>query len=166
MKGRRGSTLIEFALTGLPLIFLSISIFECSIAMLEYVSMANAATTAARYAANHGATCSQTPNSCTITVGNIAALIATFSWINDATLLTVSFTDNSGTSSCTLSVCETRTTTQFPAATSGANAVGSPITIHLSYPVINPLPVFSSPNTGTAPNTYTLGANSTQVIQF
>jgi Flp pilus assembly protein TadG len=39
---RRGNTLIEFTLTGISIIFLSISIVECSIVMCEYESMVNA----------------------------------------------------------------------------------------------------------------------------
>jgi hypothetical protein len=166
--------MVEFALVGIPAILFSISITECSIAAFEFHSLTNAITTAARYAAFHGATC-QSPNSCTITIANIATLIANFTWIADPTRLSVTFIDPSGSTTCELSVCKTYTTQYFPSSTSHANAVGNQITIKATYRINNPMPMywylgtiaqtdgpsFSSDNTG-----YVLGAQSVQAIIF
>jgi len=162
---RRGSTLLEFTLTGIPLIFLSLSVVECSIAMLEYDSMTNAVTVAARYAANHGATCSQNGNSCTVRIEDVAKLIANTSWIISTATMSVTFTDASGSTTCELSVCQTNTA-QFPSSTSGANAVNNAITISVTHKVTNPLPMFWPPNADVDDTGYTLGASSVQVIQF
>jgi len=164
-NGRRGSTLLEFTLTGIPLMFLSLSIVECSIAMLEYDSMANAATVAARFAASHGATCAQSPNSCTVRIEDVANVIASSAWIISNSTMSVTFTDNSGSTTCELSVCQTNTA-QFPSSTSAANAVGNPITINVSHKVTNPLPMFWPPNADFDDTGYNLSANSLQVIQF
>lgn len=155
---RRGSTLVEFALMGVSTVLISISVFECCIGMFQYLSMANAVAVATRYAANHGATCG-TPNSCTITVATVATMIGSLAPIATASQLNLSLTDNSGTTTCALSTCQTYTSQQFPGSTSGANAVGNPITLKLTYAINNPIPLSSS-------GSFTLGAQSTQVIQF
>jgi Flp pilus assembly protein TadG len=162
---RRGSTLLEFTLTGIPLMFLSLSIVECSIAMLEYDSMANAVAAAGRYAASHGATCAQTPNTCTVRIEDVANVIASSAWIISNSTMSVTFTDNSGSTTCELSVCETNAA-QFPSSTGAANAVGNPITINVSHKVTNPLPMFWPPTADVDDTGYNLSANSVQVIQF
>jgi Flp pilus assembly protein TadG len=145
--------------------FLSLSVVECSIAMLEYDSMANAVAIAARYAANHGATCSQNGNSCTVRIEDLANLIAGSAWIISSSTMSVTFTDNSGSTTCELSVCQTNAT-QFPSSSGAANAVGNPITINVSHRVTNPLPMFWPPNADVDDTGYNLSANSVQVIQF
>ena len=160
---RRGNTLSESTLTGIPINLLGISIVECSIAMCEYESMMNAVSLAARYAANHGATC-ESPNTCTITIENIANYIANTAWIISPSSMNVTFTDNSGTTTCTLSACQTNTAT-FPSSTSNANAVGNNITISVTHKLTNPLPMYWPPH-ALDDTAYTLGATSVQVIQF
>lgn len=162
---RRGSTLVEFTLTAIPTLFLSLSVVECGLAMLEYDSMANAVTVAARYAANHGATCAQSPNSCTVRIEDVANLIASTTWIVSTSTLSVTFTDNSGSTTCELNACQSNTA-QFPSSTGGANAVGNPITIKVTHNIINPLPMFWPPNADADDTGYTVGAGSVQVIQF
>src|SRR5580698_8253691 len=73
---RGGFALVEFTLVGIPLIFLTISIIEASIAMWQYHSMMFANESAARYASMHGYGCTQNGNTCTITVGTVAKMIA------------------------------------------------------------------------------------------
>lgn len=163
-KCRRGTTLLEFTLTGIPVVLLSISIVECSLAMYEYESMANTVTIAARYAASHGASCSQNGNSCTITIANVANLIAGQAPILDATRVNVTLTDNSGSTTCVLNSCETNSN-QFPSSTSNANAVGNPVTINITYKIRNPMPMFWPPANSDLSG-YTVQANSIQVIQF
>jgi len=162
---RRGSTLLEFTLTAIPMLFLSLSVTECALAMLEYGSMANAVTVAARYAANHGATCSQNGNSCTVRIEDVASLIANTTWIISTATMSVTFTDNSGSTTCELNACQSNVA-QFPSSASNANAVGNPITIKVTHKIINPLPMFWPPNADADDTGYTVGAGSVQVIQF
>ncbi len=163
---RRGSTLIEFTLTGMCLMFIGIAICECGFAMYEYVSMDNAVTIAARYAASHGVGCTQNGNTCQLTMANVATVIANYTPIMSTSSVTVNFTDNSGTTSCTLSTCETYTSTYFPSTSGGANAVGNPVTISLSHTIRNPMPMFWPPNSDADNTGYPVGANSTQLIMF
>lgn len=164
---RRGSTLLEFTLTGLPVMFLSLSVVECGLSMFEYNSMANAVTVAARYASNHGATC-QSPNACTIKVSDVANLIANTAWILDTSKLNVVLTANGVATNCKpLNTCQTNaspSTNQFPA--SGDNAVNMDITITATYKGTNPMPMFWPPNADVDDSGYTLGAQSRQRIQF
>ena len=50
----KGSSMVEFALVGIPLIFILISIFEISRGMWMYETVAHAVREGARYAAVHG----------------------------------------------------------------------------------------------------------------
>ena len=165
MNRRSGNSLLEFTLTGLPLIFIGIAIIECALGMYEYQSMANAVTVAARYAANHGAGCSQNGNTCTIRIEDIASVITAYTTIMAPATLTVSFTDNNATTTCTLDNCLTNSS-QFPSSTNSANVAGNPITISLTHTINNPMPIFWPPRADTDNSGYTLGANSVQVIQF
>jgi Flp pilus assembly protein TadG len=161
---RRGSTLLEFTLTAIPVLFLSLAVVQCGLAMLEYDSMANAVTVAARYAANHGASCG-TPNSCTVRIEDVANLIASTTWIISNSTMSVTFTDPSGSTTCELSVCEANPA-QFPSGTGGANAVGNQISIQVTHKIVNPMPMFWPPNASADDTGYTVGAGSVQVIQF
>ena len=163
---RRGSTLIEFTLTGIPVIFIGIAVCECALAMYEYVSMDNAVTIAARYASAHGVGCTQNGNSCKLTMATIATVIANYTPIMSTSSVTVKFTDNSGSTTCTLSTCETYTATYFPSTSSSANAVGNPITISLTHTIRNPMPMFWPPSADAVDTGYPVGATSTQVILF
>src|SRR5579863_5373707 len=95
-SGRRGTAVIEFTLVGIPLIFLTISIIEASIAMWQYHSMMYANEIVARYAAMHGKGCTQNGNSCTITVGTVAKMIASQAPALDTSKLDVTLYTNSG----------------------------------------------------------------------
>ena len=160
---RRGTELIEFTLLSIPVLFIGVSTIECAIGMWEYSSMENAVTVAARYAASHGASCGS-PNSCTITLGTVATLIANTAPALNPSRLTVTLTTNSGTTTCNpLSSCES-STAQFPSSTD--NAVGMDITIKATYKITNPLPMYWPPRVDTDDASRTLGATSRQRIQF
>lgn len=71
----RGSAMVEMTLIGIPIMFVLISIFEISRGMWVYHSLAYAAKEGTRYASVHGLNCSTAPNTCTVTVANIATVI-------------------------------------------------------------------------------------------
>ncbi|HEY9527094.1 MAG TPA: TadE/TadG family type IV pilus assembly protein [Anaerolineales bacterium] len=74
-SSQKGSAMIEFMMVGIPLIFVLISIFEISRGMWIYVTLAHAVREATRYALVHGNTCTETPNTCAVTVSQIAGRI-------------------------------------------------------------------------------------------
>ena len=166
MKNRRsGSSLLEFTLTGIPVLFFALSIVECSVAMWEFHSLTNAVTIAARYAASHGAGCAQNGNTCTIQVKDVANLIATTAPILSASKLKVTLYTNSGTAAtCNpLNTCQS-SAVQIPSAAD--NAVGMDIRIVATYKLTNPMPMYWPPYSNIDDTGYTLGASSRQRIQF
>jgi Flp pilus assembly protein TadG len=156
--------MIEFLLVGIPVIFLTASIIEMSLDSWQFESMAYAVQTAARYACQHGRTCTKNGNACTIEVEDVAGLINAQAPSLDPSQLNVTLTTHSASVSCTpLNSCLTNTA-QFPNSTD--NGVGFPITISATYPMKSMFPMmwFGSGNfTGSA---FTLGANAYQTIVY
>lgn len=74
-RHRRGNTLIEFTLVGIPMIFVLISIFEIARGMWIYHTMAYAIKEGARYAIVHGNNCIYDPNNCALRVSDVARRI-------------------------------------------------------------------------------------------
>jgi Flp pilus assembly protein TadG len=154
--------MVEFALVGIPMVFITVSVIYVSIGMWQFHSLAYAAEMTARYVSVHGATCG-TPNSCTITVGNVASFFASQAMALDTSRVIVKMTDGGGTTTCSpLNNC-TSTSTQFPNASH--NRVGSDITISATYGIKSPLAMFWPPDVDWA-HDYTVGAQSRQRIMF
>jgi Flp pilus assembly protein TadG len=63
LGGRKGSTALEFALVGIPLLFILFSLFEAARGMWTYQMMAYAVREGTRYAAMHGKGWAS-PNTC------------------------------------------------------------------------------------------------------
>lgn len=72
--GRRGNTIVEFTLVGIPIIFVLISIFEISRGMWTYETLAHAVKEGARMAIVRGRECANLPSpaNCTATIGEVA----------------------------------------------------------------------------------------------
>ena len=62
-RTRRGSSILEFVLVGIPIIFVLISLFEISRGMWTYHTMAYAVREGVCYATVHGKGCAS-PNTC------------------------------------------------------------------------------------------------------
>jgi len=162
-RRRSGQSLVEFTLMGIPMVFVTISVVYMSIGMWQFHSLAYASDMTARYVSVHGATCGQSGNTCTITVGNVANFFATQAMALDTSKVIVKLKDGSGTTTCSaVSSCNS-TSTQFPNAS--YNSVGSDITITATYGVKSPLAMFWPPDVDWA-HDYTLGAQSRQRIMF
>src|SRR5580658_5267649 len=165
---RRGSSMLEFALVGIPTIFLVVSLFEISMIMWQYHTLAEVVARVARYAAVNGQTCYGSGYSCGTTVGNIATAIKNQAVGILPANLTITLTANGsqiaqGTVESFIS--PTLNATDFPPDNSNG-AAGSQITIVASYPIPNPLFGYW-PGGGTmAEQKYTLKATSTQEILF
>jgi Flp pilus assembly protein TadG len=162
-----GAAILEFTLVGIPIIFVLISTFEMGRGMWMYHTLAAGVKEGTRYAIVHGQNCGLTPNTCTVTMSQIASKIATSgTGLSGAgSAVTLTFTDAGGTAtSCTLSNCPA---TRFPPATE--SAPGLKVTIKGSY-------AFSSvicmlwPGAGAGAygpsGTVNLAASSSEAIQF
>lgn len=161
---RRGSVMLEFALMGVPTIFLTISVAEASLAMWQYHTLEECATAGARYVITHGSDCA---GSCTITVGDIITKIVTTGVGLDSTKLSVKLVSASTSPAGTTynpASSYLSSTTAFPPSSDAA--VGDDITVTVTYTVSNPLlMVWPGGGTISGSNT-TLGATSRQRIVF
>jgi Flp pilus assembly protein TadG len=162
-RSRSGQSLVEFALMGIPMVFVTISVIYVSLGMWQFFSLAYASDMTARFVSVHGAGCAQNGNTCTITVGNVATFFATQAISLDTSRVTVKMTDGGGTTTCNpVSTC-TSTGTAFPNASH--YSVGSDITITATYGIRSPLAMFWPPDIDWA-HDYTVGAQSRQRIMF
>jgi Flp pilus assembly protein TadG len=162
-RSRRGATMIEFTLLGIPGLFLCMSVLMTGIDMWQFFTLSYAAAQTARFASVHGATCG-TPNSCTITRAQVASYFQSQALALNTAVTVLTMTDGSGTITCNpVTSCPSSSTT-FPATTN--NAVGSNISINATYPISNPLFMYWPGAGRVNPATYTLGATSTQEILY
>jgi Flp pilus assembly protein TadG len=163
-RRRRGATLLEFTLLGIPAMFLCTSVLAASVDMWQFFTLSYAVAETARYASVHGATCSANSNSCTITRAQVASFFEGQS-IALATANTIlKLTDGSGTITCNPVTSCPSNTLQFPA--SGDNAVGSAIKVSATYPLTNPIFMLWPGSGHMAGASFTVGATSTQEILF
>lgn len=161
-RGRRGATLVEFTLLGIPALFLCLSIVMTSIDMWQFFMLNYAVSETARYASMHGASCSVSPNSCTIKQSDVATYFENAAFALTPASTTLKLTDPSGTTTCVATSCST--TSQFPAA--GSNAVGSSITISATYTLINPIFMYWPGAGSVAAHNVTVSSSSSQEILF
>jgi Flp pilus assembly protein TadG len=178
----RGNALIEFTLVGIPIIFVLISIFEISRGMWIYHSLAYAAKSATRYASVHGKNCATAPNSCQVSIADVARTLATAApaLIPAETDVTFSMSADPGAApngrdvACVLNSClslavawpNDRSTADTPPVYKAGNAVGNSVTITIATNFRTALSLFWP---GTAPVSFgliRLSASSTDQIQF
>ena len=166
---RGGSTLMEFTLVGIPMIFVLFSAFEMARAMWTYHSLAYAVKEATRYASVHGASCTTSPNTCGVTIGRIATVLKNAGPALIPGQLTVTFTPSAGSATTgTLATLVTNNTAWPPASPSGANAIGQPVKISAKYPFRSAMSMFWPGAGGPqgALGLVYLPASSTDLIQF
>ena len=164
-RKRAGVAAIEFALVGIPVIFLLISVFEISRGMWIYHTMAYAVKEGTRYSSVHGWGCTTSGNTCSVTVANIAQKISDSAPGLLPTQLTLTFTSSGGTITCVVSpACLANTNTWPPA---GANAAGSDISISGTIPFQSALAMFwPGAGSGVSFGTFQFPASSTESITF
>lgn len=172
-KRERGSTLLEFTLVGIPMMFLLISTVEMARGMWTYETLAHAVRQATRFTVVKGQNCSTTPNSCAVTIARIAAEIQNAGiGLDPATFTNVTFRAYAGRtiSHTTLQDCLSDTT-QWPTATGGTPdpgaSVGADIEISVMYPFRSALSMFW-PGTGQGVRfgVFYFPASSRESIQF
>ena len=160
-----GSSFLEFVLVAVPMIFVMYSTFEMARAMWSYHSLAYAVREGTRYAIVHGSDCANSPNSCTVTIAQIATKIKNAGIGLDGNSLNLTFTPNSGTATtCKLNTCLSNNT-QWPPT--DANSIGMSVMITANYPFRSGISFFwpGSKGTGAFP-ALNFPAQSKDVIQF
>lgn len=163
----RGSTLVEFTLIGIPMLFLLVSIFELGRGMWQYHTLAYAIKAGARYAGVHGQNCNTWPNSCTVNISKIATVIKRAGIGLPPSQVTLRFTPPAGAvTTCRLDDCIASYTTGYWPP-SGANAPGQPLKISGQYPFHSAITMLW-PGVGKfdVRRITNLSAQSRQVIEF
>jgi len=158
--------MLEFVLMGVPIIFLTLSVFEASLMMWQYHTMAEAVQIVGQYITAHGIDCTQNGNTCSITVGNIASYVEQTGVGLDPSKLNITLASQNSTVPCNpVNTC-TGNNTVFPPSANADNAVGADVTVKATYSMNNPITMFWPGRTTTATGVLTLGATSTQRILF
>jgi Flp pilus assembly protein TadG len=166
-KSRRGSTMVEFALAGIPMIMILISTVDLSIGMWQYHTLASALQEGTRAVIPRGRGCTMNNNTCGMTVGTIAKGIASAALGISPAELNVTLTTASGqTQSCNpLNTCFSNSTA-WPPSTNNDDLPGKAVTIsgRLPFYLVLGMVVAGSHSVDFAP--VTLSASSAQTIQF
>ena len=159
--GRRGSSMVEFALVFLPMFILLCGVFELGRAMWTYHSVSAAVKKAARYTVVRGSSCNSESSSCSPSVADVAETIRDASLGLEAQFFRITLEAGSQTVVCaTLSSCLSDST-YWPASPN--NAVGRPINIKGEYAFHTFLFSFWP---GANQTSVTFRSESSEVIQF
>jgi Flp pilus assembly protein TadG len=158
-----GSTVLEFALAGIPMMLTFISIVQISLAMWTYQTLAYAAKETDRYIAVHGTHCASGTNNCKLTVGNVATAAANFAIGLSPSSLNLTLTSPSTTYTCNpVSSC-TSNSNQWPPTSD--STVGTVIQTRFQYQFNSALAMVWGGKT-TSFGTYNMGAYSKQRVLF
>jgi Flp pilus assembly protein TadG len=164
---RRGTAMLEFVLSGIPMIFVWIGIVQMSIGMWHYVVMQHAVKTAGNYLAHHGSSYVAAGNTAS-TIQDAANVLSTAAIGIPASEVSITWkatpiTGSAVTTTCVLSACKTDAT-QWPPAS--ASFPGSVVEIKADYVYKTSLAMFV-PGKGTMRfNNPNLPGYTRQVILF
>lgn len=134
-KKQHGSAMLEFALCGIPLIFVWISTVQMALGMWHYHTLQYATKAAGAYLSVHGANYIAAGNSA-VQIKDVSTILANSAIGIPATDVSVTFTayksdkTTTTTHSCTLNNCETDTTSWPP---TNYNIVGNDFEIKTEY---------------------------------
>ena len=164
----QGTSILEFTLVGIPLIFILIGTFEMSRGMWSYHTLAFAVKSATRYASVHGQNCSKAPNACTVTISQISSRLRSSGPGLPDDLVNVTFTDANGSNTtCLLKDCIANFNSSVWPPQS-ANAPGQDIRISGVVPFSSTMLMFW-PGAGRAiggTRVVGLSADSREVMQY
>lgn len=159
-----GSSLLEFTLIAIPMLFVIISTVELARGMWVYGTLAHAVKEGTRFAIVHGAGCAQSSSSCPVTLGAVATVVNQAAAGLDPAQFNIVLTAGGSSQSCApLSNCLT-STTQWPASPN--NSVGLPVTISGTYPFRSALSMFWPGSAAVEFTPVNLGAESQEEILF
>jgi Flp pilus assembly protein TadG len=160
---RRGSTMLEFTLIGVPLICTLFSLFWMAMGMWQYHTIAEAVNATARTASVHGAGCSG--KTCGTTVASVARQIASSALgIPDSQMNVTLNSTATGDFSCNpVSDCYSNNSA-FPSVS--GNTAAATVTISATYQFSPAISFWTPWSGGMTFNPVVLGANSSQPIVF
>lgn len=163
-RRKRGSSMLEFTLAGIPLIFVLVSTFEMSRGMWVYHTLAHAANAGARFAVVRGRGCTAHGNTCAATVGTVARRIAREALGIPPDRFDVRLASDAGQVDCRpLSACLADDTHWPPA---NANSPGMNIRITVRHEFRSAMSVFWPGAGGVRIGAVALVAEARQRIEF
>jgi len=166
---------MEFVFVGISLIFVMISIEEMARGMWQYHTLQYAVKVANSYAAVHGATCSTSPNNCTVDVSNVVTVFSNNAIGVPMANVALTLTSENNSATCAqVSTCSSSSSwsTQWPPSANNDNAVGNWIKIRADYTFKTALSMFwpgsgkLSFGTSAGAGTFDFPGYSYQLIQF
>jgi Flp pilus assembly protein TadG len=160
-RSEKGISILEFALVGIAVMLLMVSLVQMSLAMWNYHTLAYAVREAARYASTKGRGCTYSGNSCSVKVSDVAQRVAASGFGLAPAQLSVTLTSVAGNVTCNpVSNCYSNSTVWPP---SSANKAGQTIAVAAYYPAR----IVFLPISGTLQiAALTLRASSQQLILF
>jgi Flp pilus assembly protein TadG len=163
-RNSRGSTVLEFTLVGVPMVFVFMGIAAMGFTMWTYQTLAYATKELNRYIAVHGTHCGSGTNSCKLTVGNVATAAESYAIGLSSGTLKLTLTSPSTTYSCSpVSSCTSNSNPWPPSADS---TVGTAIQVRMQYEV-NPAFTMMWTDEKTAMyGSYNIGSYSKQRVLF
>jgi Flp pilus assembly protein TadG len=163
----KGSTMVEFSLVGIPMIFVMISAVQMALGMWQYETLAYAVKTGAQTVASKGSGCTTNGNSCGTTVGAIATAISNAAIGIPASQLNITLTTASGaTTSCNpVNTCFS-SSTAWPPTSNSDNQPGKSITVSGSFLLNAPAAMYYPGSKPVSFSSATLSASATQPLMF
>jgi Flp pilus assembly protein TadG len=159
----KGSVMLEFSLTALPLIFIVISMVSLCVGMWEYHTVSEAVNATARAAAVHGAGCAG--QTCATTVDATSRSLAAAAIGLPAASLNVTLTSSASTVTCNpLSSCYGNSAA-WPSL-AGNTAGSTDISIQATFSFSSPISLWVPGHAVPLLNAVTLGAKSRQAVVF
>lgn len=163
VAARSGSVMLEFALTGVPLIFVMVSLVWMCLGMWQYHTLAEAVNVTARAAAVHGAGCAG--QTCATTVASITSLLAARAIGIPAGQLNVTLTSSASTVTCNpLTSCSSNSSAWPSLAGNTANTTN--ISVKATYQFSSAISLWTPDHGPSSFSAVTLGAQSTQPVVF
>jgi hypothetical protein len=163
-KSRSGNAALEFVMTGIPLVFMIISIAELSRGMWIYDTLAHAVESTTRDMAVRGKNCSTYVSGCAQTIGSYSTLFSKWAVGLDPAQASVVFQSTSNTVTCSpLNSCFSSSTAWPPSGDNGANL---DIWVTASMPFNSAIGMFIFGSTPVSFGKFTLSAKSHQQILF
>lgn len=164
LKSRAGHAVIEFVMTGIPMIFAVISIVEMSRGVWVYDTLAHAVETTTRDMAVRGFDCANYVSGCQQTIGGYSQLFSKWATgLDPAQVVVVFQTANHSTTCNPLNSCFSNATAWPPA---GDNARNLDIWVSASMPFNSAISMLFFGSAPVAFSRFTLSAKSHQQILF
>jgi Flp pilus assembly protein TadG len=158
---RKGSLLLEFTLLGIPVIFMTLSVFEVSMTMWQFHTLEQCAVSGARYVITHGSNCSAT---CPITVGNVVTRITQMGIGLDPAKLSITLASASASTTYSPASSYLTNGTTFPP--SADSTAGKDITVTVKQTISNPFVLYWPGQASVLQSAVTVSGTSRQRIVF